>query len=408
VRDTVSAIFPGQWRRLGGDEDIDRIEAALQRMEQAAVRGDLGAADRARRDAYAIFEVGPEPRLRAFAPDLVVQLENLFWAAAPDGPNLVDVISGQSSAAMVRERRLATVAALEQARAALDRPRSASAVVTNSAIVVFREGLEAALILAALAATFAAGGRAWRRPLAIGMLAAVPATVATWFVATQLVSSLSGFGLAVEALLDLAALVVLVIILAWFFRRFCWTRFVAGQHARHRRLLGLGRSAGPALAVGLLGFTAIYREGFETVVYLQALRIDAGTGTVLQGVVLGLILTGVLALLMLRLRRRLPYRAIVVAAASGIAVLTVILTGQATRAAQAAGWIGVDPLGVHVPAWMGQWLGLYPATQTLVAQALAAAGVVAVGQLVRGRREQRAARRKQLARARKVKAKTTA
>ncbi|MEZ5121295.1 MAG: FCD domain-containing protein [Solirubrobacterales bacterium] len=375
IRDAVSSVFPGQWRRLGGDEDIDRVEAQLLRMEQAAERGDLGAADQARREAYAIFEMGPEPRLRAFAPDLVVRLESLFWAAAADGPNLVDVLSGHSSMAMVRERRLATVAALEQARAALDRPRSAGAVVTNSAIVVFREGLEAALILAALAATFAAGGRAWRRPLVIGMLAAVPATMLTWLLTSQVVSSLSGFGLALEAVLDIAALVVLVIILAWFFRRFCWTRFVAGQHARHRRLLGLGRSAGPALAVGLLGFTAIYREGFETVVYLQALKLDAGGTTVLQGVLLGLALTGVLALLMLRLRRRLPYRAIVVAAAAGIALLTVILAGQAARAAQAAGWLGVDPLDLHFPAWAGQWFGLYPATQTLAVQALAAAGV---------------------------------
>lgn len=410
VRDAVSSVFPGQWRRLGGDEDIDRVEAQLLRMEQAAERGDLGAADQARREAYAIFEMGPEPRLRAFAPDLVVRLESLFWAAAADGPNLVDVLSGHSSMAMVRERRLATVAALEQARAALDRPRSAGAVVTNSAIVVFREGLEAALILAALAATFAAGGRAWRRPLVIGMLAAVPATMLTWLLTSQVVSSLSGFGLALEAVLDIAALVVLVIILAWFFRRFCWTRFVAGQHARHRRLLGLGRSAGPALAVGLLGFTAIYREGFETVVYLQALKLDAGGTTVLQGVLLGLALTGVLALLMLRLRRRLPYRTIVVAAAAGIALLTVILAGQAARAAQAAGWLGVDPLDLHFPAWAGQWFGLYPATQTLAVQALAAAGVVALGLFVRNRREQRAARRMQLARARRAatKAKTAA
>ena len=128
----------------------------------------------------------------------------------------------------------------------------------------------------------------------------------------------------------------------------------------------------------------------------------------LQGVALGLVLTAALALLMLRLRRRLPYRAIVVAAASGIALLTVILAGQATRAAQAAGWIAVDPVHLRLPAWTGQWLGLYPSTQTLVAQALAVVGIVILGLVVRARREQRSARRMQEARARRARPKTTA
>jgi len=179
------------------------------------------------------------------------------------------------------------------------------------------------------------------------------------------------------------------------------------QQARHRRVLALRSTAGPALALGLLGFTAIYREGFETVIYLQALRLDAGTGTVLQGVLLGILLTGLLALLMFRLRRRLPYRAIVVIAAGGIALLAVIVAGQAARAAQAAGWLAVSPVDIDLPAWTGPWLGLYPATQTLIAQLVAVVGIVALGLVVRARREHRTARRVAVARSRKVKAKAT-
>jgi high-affinity iron transporter len=404
VRDGVAAVFPAQWRRLGGDEDLDRVEDKLARMEAAAKAGRWGEAEQARRDAYAIFELGPEPRLRAFAPDLATRIEGLFWAAAPDGPNLVDVLSRHTPAAVVHARRQATVAALERARVTLDRSHSGAAVVANGAIVVFREGLEAALILAALAATFAAGGGAWRRPLVIGMLAALPATVATWFATTAAVRSLSGVGLALEAVLDVVALAVLGVILAWFFQRFCWTRFVAKQHARHRRVLALGGTVGPAIALGLLGFTALYREGLETVVYLQALRVDAPTSTVLEGVVVGLAITAVLAVLMLRIRRRLPYRAIVVATAVMIAVLTVVLTGQTARAAQAAGWLGVSPLDITLPNWTGQWLGLYPAVETVIAQVLAAVGVVVLGWVVRSRRERRISRQVARARARKASA----
>ncbi len=47
------------------------------------------------------------------------------------------------------------------------------------------------------------------------------------------------------------------------------------------------RRGGQWLGMILLGFTSIYREGFETVLFLQALVLDSGTATVLGGVALG-------------------------------------------------------------------------------------------------------------------------
>ena len=54
---------------------------------------------------------------------------------------------------------------------------SHAVVVANSAIIVFREGLEAVLICAAVTASL----KGMRRPVAAGVAVAFAATVATWF-----------------------------------------------------------------------------------------------------------------------------------------------------------------------------------------------------------------------------------
>jgi high-affinity iron transporter len=44
--------------------------------------------------------------------------------------------------------------------------------------------------------------------------------------------------------------------------------------------------------LALLGFTSVYRECFEIVIFLQSLREIYGSSVVLEGVVIGLLFTG--------------------------------------------------------------------------------------------------------------------
>jgi len=329
----------------------------------------------------------------------------LFWAGAPDGPDLVTLLAHRAPGEQVQRRRDDLQSALEHGQVALQRGDSSAAAVINSAIVVFREGLEAALVLAALSASFAAGGSRWRRPLIIGMLAAVPATVITWFLTSVALQSFSEYGLQVEAALDLAAFVVLAIIMAWFFQRFCWTRFVARTHGRRNRMqrrTSVARFVGANVALGIFGFTVLYRDGFETVVYLQALKLGAGGSTVLQGILLGAVATAALAVLMFRLRRRLPYRGIVVATATAIGALLIIMAGQGARAFQAAGWLPITPVDSSIPMWAGRWLGIYPSLETLLCQLVTLMAIPIGSELFRRRRNRVQARRMLEARARKL------
>ena len=140
----------------------------------------------------------------------------------------------------------------------------------------------------------------------------------------------------------------------------------------------LGLLSAQALGLVALGFSSVYREGFETVLFLQALTLEAGAFTVLQGVGLGFV--GVLAVfaLVVALERRLPHKKMLVATGVLITGVLVVLVGQTVQTMQAVGRLAVTPVeGLTLPHWTGTWLGVFPTWKGLVLQA--AAGVFVVG-----------------------------
>jgi len=82
----------------------------------------------------------------------------------------------------------------------------------------------------------------------------------------------------------------------------------------------------------LLGFTTAYREGFETVLFLQALVLDAGTLVVLQGVLVGLLAVAAIGYVTFSLQRKLPYMHMLIG--TGILIGLVVLTMLAARLGQ--------------------------------------------------------------------------
>ena len=393
VSDQVQAVFGGAWRSSNENGDFDRIDDALTRASAAAARGDWQTALASARASYAIFDVTTELGLRAVEPALATHIEALYW----NGSNaLIARVSGRARAAELNASFSRLRHAYLQARVALDSSHSGGAVAVNSAIIVLREGLEALLVIAALGSGFIMAGPRWRRPVIAGALAAFPATVVTWLVAGRAVTSLASYGLRLQAVLDVVSLAVLAVILGWFFQKYCWTRFVARENARRKRLLGRGTAGGalrPILGLAAVGFMVVYREGFETVLFLQSAKSQAGSQPVIVGVLLGSLVTGGIGILMLLLRRRLPYRRIVVAAAVMVSIIAVALSGQTVRSLQAVGWVGIAPVPIGIPAWAGLWLGLYASVQTLGAQAAAIVAIL-LGRVVSDRlRARRLAKR---------------
>src|SRR3954466_12758876 len=117
-------------------------------------------------------------------------------------------------------------------------PQSRGTVVFNAAMIVFREGLEAVLIFAAITASFVGANAHRKRPVIAGAGVSFAASVATWFVVQALLDAASPLGPRLEAITGFIAIAVLLVVLNWFVHKVYWTGWIAKHHRQRRRLLG--------------------------------------------------------------------------------------------------------------------------------------------------------------------------
>jgi high-affinity iron transporter len=395
--DDLQALYPPEWKDAAKTADFDVIAAALDRMEAAADSGDWGVAESARIEAYGIFELGPEQRLRGLAPSLFQRVETLFWYGSGDQDGLVRLIKSKAPTVKLAAARAALDDELAEAEQRIGNgPGSRVAIVSNSAMIVFREGLEAVLILAALMASMIGAQRRYRRPLLGGVALALGASVVTWVVAQTVLGSLARYGERLEAIVSLVAIGMLLLILNWFYHRVYWQEHLADLHGKKKTIVkGAGVTLAGAQVAGLvaLGFTSVYREGFETVLFLQALTLEAGAWTVLEGVALGFAAVVGVFFLVIALERKLPHKKMLIATGLMITWVLVVLVGQTVQTLQKVGWVPVTPVeGLELPYWAGLWLGVYPTWEGLLAQAAALAfvlGSYVAAETVRSRRRAR-------------------
>ena len=245
-------------------------------------------------------------------------------------------------------------------------PESHAVVVVNSAIIVFREGLEAVLILAAVMAPMIGRQQRLRRPMGAGVGVAFAAVVATWFVAQAILDQFSQYGDQLQAVTGLLAIGVLLVIMNWFFHKLYWTKWIGSRTAK-RKAVGA-----QVLGLVMLGFTSVYREGFEVVLFLQSLQLKAGTATVLEGVAIGLAGTIAVGFATFSLQHKLPYKKMLVVTGVLLGVVLVVMVGGSARTLQDVGWLSRTPVGVQFPDWWARWFELVPTWETIGAQVLAA------------------------------------
>jgi high-affinity iron transporter len=152
------------------------------------------------------------------------------------------------------------------------------------------------------------------------------------------------------------------------------------MHSRQRqRLLGKASTWKVWFGLALLGFSSVYREGFEIVLFLQSYRLRLGAAPVAYGVAVGVGLTLVVGALTFIAHRRLPYRRMLVVTGVMLGLVMLVMVGEQAQEMQLANWLPTTPISslAHViPNWMGLWFAVFPTTETLLAQALAAIVVI--------------------------------
>ncbi|HEX3830778.1 MAG TPA: FTR1 family protein, partial [Solirubrobacteraceae bacterium] len=211
------------------------------------------------------------------------------------------------------------------------------AVVLDSGILVLREGLETILVLAVLTASMRGANSGYRKPLGVGAGLALGASVVTWFIAIAITNAVGKGSLDLQAATGLLAIVVLLVVMNWFFHRVYWTGWIA-HHNRRGKAIRDGAATSSAqktlFGLALLGFTSVYREGFEVVLFLQNLRLRYGSLMVLEGVALGLVFVAIIGYATFKLQARLPYKKMLVATGILLGVVLLVMVGESVQELQ--------------------------------------------------------------------------
>lgn len=255
-----------------------------------------------------------------------------------------------------------------------------TAAIINTAILVFREGLEAILVLAAIISGLVRKKQDnYWKPISAGAGVSFLATLVTYFVVVAIISSVNASALNLQAFTGVLAVVVLLIILNWFFHKIYWTGWISLHNRKKQQSIGNKNNEVTKNAfwsLFLVGLTCVYREGFEVVLFLQSIRLKVGSDIVLFGTLIGLSLTMMVGVLTFMFQKKLPHKKMLVVTGVLIVMVLAVMVGETVQEMQLAGWMGTTSIGVNFPDWMGVWFCVFPNVEGLSLQAFAVVYVV--------------------------------
>jgi high-affinity iron transporter len=371
---TAYARVAGARELLGGDRVLRTRRVAARaadgagRAVAAGRSGDREAAQREALDAYLAFEE-IESAVRARDPAAAAAVEAAFRTLRAAGA------TGDDTQLAAAERRVRET--LGSAVDAVRADTGPGVVFAQSLVILLREGFEAILIVGALVTFLVkAGAEERKRDIGYGVLAALGASLLTAVTFATLFRNAVRHQEVLEGVTMLTAAAVLFWVSYWLVSKIelrKWRQFVESQM---RRALGSGR----VWALGLVAFLAVYREGFETVLFYAAMfaATDGAAGqigAIVVGMAVGAVALVIVYLAIERYGLRIPLKPFFAVTSGLLYLMAFSFAGQGVAELQEAGAISATPLEwlPAVPV-----LGVFPTYQTFfiqlaVALALAAA-----------------------------------
>jgi len=366
--------YIGEIRQMGEADDpakesvrnnIDQIRLKLSEMlrlyENKNYEGSLLAARSAYLDSYEIVEIP----LRPIDPDFTLEMEIRF-------AELRNLLQQQVPLQEVEAKTIEIRRGLDESERLVSGVGVVAPAIafSTSFSIIFREGLESALIIGAILTYLQASRNTrFKKHVYYGILIAVVATAATWFVAQYIIEISGANRELIEAVAGLSAVAVLFWVSFWVLNKIetkKWIEFVKAK-------VWKATTTGSVIVFVALAFFTVYREGFETVLFYQAMLSFAKYMElyVIAGMFLGLAVIIGVAILINRLGRRLPLR-VLFALTMGIgAYMSIAFMGNAVRELQELGIVSTTPLVGVVPRLdinLATMTGIHPTLESIIAQ----------------------------------------
>jgi high-affinity iron transporter len=336
---------------------FDQVRRQLESTYVLARKGD-SSANTSAFDAYMTFEQ-VERGVRAKDPRLAAELEGHF-------AELRGHVAGGAAAPKLTSIRHQLALGLEQAERLLGDPLSPANLFFQSFVIMLREGLEAILIVGALMTFLVKMGASHRkRDINLGVAAAVGASLITAFAIETVFHLTPARQEVLEGATMVVAAVVLFYVSYWLLSKMevvKWNHFV-------RSKVNDALTSGSSLALASAAFLAVYREGFETVLFYKALFLTGGPGGSSMPIVAGILLgTAVLVMVYVAISRfgvRLPLKPFFGVTSAFLYYMAFVFAGKAVAELQGGGVLPTTILewAPRMPA-----LGIYPTVESLLAQ----------------------------------------
>ncbi|HEV8123013.1 MAG TPA: FTR1 family protein [Gemmatimonadales bacterium] len=344
----------------GSDQVFARVRAEVDSSLRLAEAGKHDEASTVAFDAYMTFEQ-VESQVRAKDNALAGELEAIF-------AELRTRAAGGATSLELKAIQSRLLGNLERAERTLGDRLSAPNLFFNSFVILLREGLEAILILGALVTMLAKLGAGHRkRDVHIGAIAAVAASLVTAVVLQTLIRVKTNQQEALEGVTMLVAVLMLFYVSYWLLSKMevaKWNRFVKGK-------VEDALTSGSALALASVAFLAVYREGFETVLFYKALFVAGGSGTAAMPV-LGGILAGAVILLIVyyainRYGVKIPLKPFFGVTSGFLYYMAFVFAGKGIAELQEGGLVSLTPVNwaPRIPQ-----MGIYQTVETLTAQGI--------------------------------------
>ncbi len=354
-------------QKSGVRGEIDFIRETLQLMLVQYQDKQYPEAYNSARTAYLDSYEFVEIPLRAIDPDFTLEVEFQF-------AELRSLIKQQADFEEIKEVAIALKRNLDESERKVSGTGTLAPAIafTSSFAIIFREGLESVLILGAIITYLEASRNTkYKKYLYYGVIGAIGATGVTWVVAAYIIEISGANRELIEAIAALSATAILFYVSFWVLNKIehkKWMEFVKAK-------VWQATTTGSVMVFVGLAFFTVYREGFETVLFYQAMSSFAKYMEVyvILGFIVGMGSLLVLFYVMRKLGKRLPLRALFGLTMGVGAYLSIAFLGNAIRELQVielmpyTGMIGIIPrLDINVAAMTG----IYPTLETVVGQVI--------------------------------------
>jgi high-affinity iron transporter len=354
-------------QNVGPEEAVDELQVARRLVDRSLDLYESGATE----DAYVAARNSYLDHFEYVEIPLRVRDEGLTLAVEEDYATLRNLIEAEAPLDEVEATAAEVRAGLNDVERTLSEPGIAAPLLAfgYSFTILFREGLEAVLVVAAILGYLEASRNSqYKGAVLKGVGAAGVATVLTLVAATLFVQLAPLQRELIEAGTALLAVIVLFYVSFWLVARLeqrRWMEFVKAK-------VWTAASTGSTVALAGVGFTAVYREGFETVLFYQAMFSFAQglLGYVISGVVVAGVVLGGVGWVIFKAGRRIPIKQFLTGAVVIVIILSVAFVGNAVRGFQEAALISTNYLESlpRLPIFVAQLTGWYPTRETILAQ----------------------------------------